>query len=114
MMRQVLLVFTCIILAVFATLPPQLPGNPIANSQAIVIPSSAPNVRFTVLTDSVIRMEYVPSGATSSFVDLPTTVVWNRDLAIPKFTVRGPILIEPFFYLLMTDNCCVQLLFCTG
>lgn len=43
------------------------------------------NARFTVLDDSLIRMEYSASG---EFRDQATQVVINRDWAVPDFTVR--------------------------
>lgn len=44
------------------------------------------NVRFSVLTDGVIRMEWSPSG---SFTDDPSFVAIHRNLPIPKYTVQN-------------------------
>ena len=41
--------------------------------------------RFTVLTPRVIRMEYSPSGV---FTDMPTELIWYRDLPNTKFKVN--------------------------
>lgn len=55
--------------------------NPIADSKATVISGKA---RFTVLTDQVIRMEYVSTANT--FLNNATTAILNRNLPVPKFT----------------------------
>ncbi|MDR1463727.1 MAG: glycoside hydrolase family 31 protein [Oscillospiraceae bacterium] len=39
------------------------------------------NVRVSVLTDRLVRVEHSPGGA---FTDAPTQVVWNRDFARPE------------------------------
>ena len=44
------------------------------------------NVRFSVLTDGVIRMEWSPSG---SFTDDPSFVAIHRNLPVPKYTVQN-------------------------
>jgi len=43
------------------------------------------NVRFTVLTDGVVRMEWDSTGA---FTDDPSFVVVNRDLQVPPYKVK--------------------------
>ena len=42
--------------------------------------------RFTVLTESLIRLEYSPTG---EFVDNPSELVWYRMLPRPEFYVEG-------------------------
>ena len=59
----------------------QIPVHPIANPQAIV---RAPNVRFTVLTSRLIRMEY---SAQEDFEDRPSQVFWHREQPVPSFTL---------------------------
>ncbi len=41
--------------------------------------------RFTIITERVIRLEYSP---TSTFVDIPSQLVYKRNLGLPEFTVR--------------------------
>ena len=57
-----------------------LPYDGTANPAAIVIHGKA---RFTVLTDSIIRMEYSESA---KFEDRPTLAFVNRKTAVPAFT----------------------------
>jgi alpha-glucosidase (family GH31 glycosyl hydrolase) len=61
-------------------LPPVPNFKPVANANAVV---TAPNVRFTVLTDRIIRIEYSP---TNVFEDRPSQVFWYRDQPVPPFT----------------------------
>lgn len=42
--------------------------------------------RFTVLTESLIRLEYSPTG---EFIDNPSELVWYRMLPRPEFYVEG-------------------------
>ena len=63
-------------------LPPIPSFRPIANQAAIV---TAPNVRFTVLTDRMIRIEYSKDNA---FEDRPSQVFWYRDQPVPTFKQR--------------------------
>lgn len=49
-----------------------LPFNPIADSAAVV---AAGNVRFTVLTSRLLRLEYSPTGA---FEEWPSQAFWFR------------------------------------
>ena len=56
-------------------------NNPVAAPGAQVV---AGNARFTVLTDRLIRMEWVPDG---TFEDHATLAVVNRELPVPKFSV---------------------------
>lgn len=59
---------------------PAVPSlKPIANQAALV---TAPNVRFTVLTDRLIRMEYDKANV---FEDRPSQVFWYRDQSVPTF-----------------------------
>src|SRR5688572_18893076 len=63
-------------------LPPVPSFKPIANQAALV---TAPNVRFTVLTDRMIRIEYSKANA---FEDRPSQVFWYRDQPVPNFKKR--------------------------
>ncbi|HXQ38887.1 MAG TPA: hypothetical protein VN843_33095, partial [Anaerolineales bacterium] len=59
---------------------PSVPSfKPVANRKAIVL---VRNVRFTVLTDRIIRIEY---GNDNIFEDRPSQVFWYRDQPVPKF-----------------------------
>ncbi|HKY53488.1 MAG TPA: TIM-barrel domain-containing protein, partial [Anaerolineales bacterium] len=60
-------------------LPPVPSFKPVANPKAIV---TAPNVRFTVLTDRIIRIEYDKANI---FEDRPSQVFWYREQPVPKF-----------------------------
>jgi alpha-glucosidase (family GH31 glycosyl hydrolase) len=53
-----------------------------ADPQAVV---SGPNVRFTVLTPKLIRLEY---SSTNQFEDRPTLTFWHRKLPVPAFDVE--------------------------
>ncbi len=55
--------------------------NPVAAPDAVVI---APQVRFTVLTSRLLRLEYSP---TDTFEDRPSQVFWYRHQPVPKFEV---------------------------
>jgi alpha-glucosidase (family GH31 glycosyl hydrolase) len=55
--------------------------DPIADPKATIVSG---NARFTVLTDRVIRMEYINNG--SQFLNNATTAILNRKLTVPKFT----------------------------
>jgi len=57
--------------------------QPVALPRATVIDPSG-HARFTVLTDSLLRMEFSASGA---FEDRATTVIRNRQLPVPAFDV---------------------------
>lgn len=59
----------------------RLPFDPIADPQAVV---AAPNVRFTVLTSRLVRMEYSPNG---QFEDRPSQAFWYRRQPAPEFNV---------------------------
>jgi len=52
---------------------------PLADPAAIV---TGPNVRFTVLTSRLIRLEYSPAG---QFEDRPSQVFWYRRQPVPAF-----------------------------
>lgn len=56
--------------------------QPEANAQAIV---QGENFRFTVLTESLLRLEYSEDGV---FEDRATQSIWNRRFPVPKFTVN--------------------------
>ena len=62
------------------TLPQfQIQFDPEPNPEAVV---TAPNVRFTVLTGRLIRMEFSPSG---TFEDHPSQAFWYRRQPVPIF-----------------------------
>ena len=56
--------------------------SPKCNSKAVV---QGKKYRFTVLTPSIIRMEYNENGI---FEDRATQVIINRNLEVPEFTVK--------------------------
>lgn len=60
------------------SLPPVPAFQPVANPKAIV---SVPNVRFTVLTDRIIRIEF---SRDNSFEDRPSQVFWYREQPLPR------------------------------
>jgi alpha-glucosidase (family GH31 glycosyl hydrolase) len=60
-------------------LPPTPVFHPVANPDAVV---SAKKVRFTVLTDRLIRLEYSPD---ERFEDRPSQAFWFRDQPLPSF-----------------------------
>jgi alpha-glucosidase (family GH31 glycosyl hydrolase) len=62
------------------SLPPIPTFHPLANPGAVV---TAKNVRFTVLTNRLLRLEY---SADNSFEDRPSQVFWHRDQPVPRFT----------------------------
>jgi alpha-glucosidase len=90
MMRRILLLLS--FLSTFALAAPQHSaqaletetqveaGNPVADTRAIV---RRGNVRFTVLTPQLIRMEWAESG---SFEDHASLMFINRRLPVPRFT----------------------------
>ena len=55
---------------------------PVAADGAIV---RGPNVRFTVLTSRLLRLEYDPDD---SFEDRPSQLVWYREQPVPAFEVQ--------------------------
>jgi hypothetical protein len=63
-----------------SNVPELLPYNPVAPSTATVTVSTA---RFTVLTPTLLRMEYSPNG---KFEDRATLAIVNRNIAVPSFT----------------------------
>lgn len=60
----------------------KIKAKPKADPKAIVF---APQVRFTVLTSRLIRMEF---SQTDIFEDRPTQVFWFRELPVPAFQVK--------------------------
>jgi alpha-glucosidase (family GH31 glycosyl hydrolase) len=60
-------------------LPPVPAFKPVVNPKAIV---SAPNVRFTVLTDRIIRIEFSNDNI---FENRPSQVFWYREQPVPRF-----------------------------
>ncbi|MGE5378823.1 MAG: TIM-barrel domain-containing protein [Bacteroidota bacterium] len=70
--------------------------HPVANPAAVV---TAPNVRFTVLTDRLIRMEYSPEN---KFENRPSQAFWHREQPVPEFKTSIGELVEietQFLYL---------------
>ena len=63
-------------------LPPVPAFKPLASTKAIV---AVPNVRFTVLADRIIRIEYSDDNI---FEDRPSQVFWYRDQVVPKCKKR--------------------------
>jgi len=63
-------------------LPPVPSFKPLANKKAVV---TAPNVRFTVLMNRIIRIEYSKDNV---FEDRPSQVFWYREQPAPKFKKR--------------------------
>ncbi len=61
----------------------QLVFSPLANPAAIV---SGPNVRFTVLTSRLLRLEESPSGV---FEDRASQVFWFREKPVPPFSSKA-------------------------
>ena len=61
-------------------LPPVPTFHPIANPDAVV---TAKNVRFTVLTDRLVRLESSKGG---HFEDRPSQAFWYRDQPVPTFS----------------------------
>lgn len=59
----------------------QIPFKPIANKEAVI---TEKGVRFTVLTERLIRMEY---DSAQCFEDRASQVFWYRNLPVPKFRV---------------------------
>ena len=59
-----------------------LPFDPTPNPTAVV---TAGSVRFTVLTDRLLRLEY---SATGQFEDRPSQAFWFRNQPAPAFDVR--------------------------
>lgn len=57
--------------------------TPLANPAAIV---ACPQVRFTVLTSRLLRLEYSPRG---QFEDRPSQVFWYRAQPVPTFTSKN-------------------------
>jgi alpha-glucosidase (family GH31 glycosyl hydrolase) len=68
--------------------PPVPTFHPIPNPDAVVITE---NVRFTVLTDRLIRMEYSPEN---QFEDRPSQAFWYRKQPVPEFKKSIGELIE--------------------
>lgn len=60
--------------------PPVPVFRPVANPDAVV---AAQNVRFTVLTDRLMRLEY---SEDNSFEDRPSQAFWYREQPVPRFT----------------------------
>ena len=56
--------------------------DPVANPDAVVVDQ---NVRFTILTSRIIRLEYSPMAV---FNDQPSQVFWYRRQPVPEFSTR--------------------------
>ena len=61
---------------------PSIPFQPVADPAAVI---TGPLVRFTVLTNRLIRLECSPQEV---FEDRPSQAFWYRKQAVPPFTVR--------------------------
>ena len=61
--------------------PADRPANPAADPAAVV---SLGEVRFTLLTDRLVRMEWSPGGR---FEDRASLIFINRNLPVPAFSV---------------------------
>ncbi len=61
---------------------PSIPFQPVADPAAI---ARAPQVRFTVLTDRLIRLEYSPD---EQFEDRPSQAFWFRRQPVPSFRLN--------------------------
>ena len=73
---------------------------PVADEGALVL---GENVRFTVLTERLVRLEYSPN---SIFEDRPSQAFWVRRISVPEFEsrqVQGRIEIETSSLLLEYD-----------
>src|SRR5512145_1139042 len=66
------------------TIPPQfhIQTQPVADPAAMV---QIANVRFTWLTERLVRLEYSPSG---EFEDHPSQAFWFRKQPVPQFNVK--------------------------
>ncbi|MBQ1634629.1 MAG: DUF4968 domain-containing protein, partial [Bacteroidaceae bacterium] len=56
--------------------------NPVPHPEAVVVSG---NMRFTVLTSRMIRMQY---SSTAKFEDRASFAVVNRNLPVPEFTIQ--------------------------
>jgi alpha-glucosidase (family GH31 glycosyl hydrolase) len=56
--------------------------RPLAAAEAVV---TGPNVRFTVLTARLLRLEYSPTGR---FEDRPSQLFWYREQPVPEYRVE--------------------------
>ena len=59
--------------------PPVPDFHPLANPDAVI---TAGNVRFTVLTDRLLRLEY---SREARFEDRPSQAFWHREQPVPAF-----------------------------
>lgn len=73
-------ILTATLLAAFSATGLHAQQNPLANADAVVTDG---NVRFTVLTDRLIRMEWAQDG---KFEDNASLAIINRNLPVPSFT----------------------------
>ncbi|HNX65921.1 MAG TPA: glycoside hydrolase family 31 protein [Bacteroidales bacterium] len=73
--------FALVFICLSSTLAAQA-NNPLANPSAMVV---AGNVRFTILTPGIIRMEYSADGV---FEDHASLTFLNRNLPVPAFTKK--------------------------
>ena len=60
----------------------QIPADPVAYINATI---ATPQARFTVLSSTLIRLEYNPDG---HFEDRPSQAFWYRRQSVPPFQVR--------------------------
>ncbi len=76
-MQKTFILFTLLITHIFSGFSQE--NNPIANIDAVIV---SENVRFTILTPHLIRMEW---SENASFEDKASFVVINRNLEVPTF-----------------------------
>lgn len=79
-MKKNLISLAFLTCSVFASATASISNDPVAASSAMV---KSGNVRFTVLTPEMIRIEY---SATGKFEDQATFAIVNRKLDVPQFT----------------------------
>ncbi|MBO4589461.1 MAG: DUF5110 domain-containing protein [Bacteroidaceae bacterium] len=81
-MKRTLLLLAIACMAFVAATSVRAENNPVADPDAIVLSG---NMRFTVLTPQMIRIQYSP---TARFEDRATFGIVNRRLPVPAFTVE--------------------------
>ena len=80
-MRNYLISILFLSLSIFS-FSSDITDDPVANPDAVIISG---NARFTVLTPSIIRMEWSEDG---QFEDRASQIFINRRTEVPKFTLR--------------------------
>ena len=80
--RRTMRLFLCVVLLASLPLRAEDVLNPVADPAAVV---TSGNVRFTVLTSRMIRIQY---SATAQFEDRATFAIVNRRLPVPAYTTE--------------------------